>query len=273
MAPVPTPEDGVNLRNRRREIAVFLVVAFGGSILLSLVIGLSGGSASSLLPLAPLTMFVPALAVLAVRKTTSARLGVDGMYLPLRSLPAVLFLLPFAIHAICLPGVFFLEGKLPWIAVSWPRVVLNAIASLLVVSFLAFFEEIGWRAFLLPRLADRFGMRRAAALSAAIWALWHIPYSLSGILHVENVSRLGLAIVHPMGTFGAGLFLALLWFRTGSLPLVSLAHGAFNNWGQFAFKYMKISGQHDLTLLVLVAIAALAVGIGALARIPSSASE
>jgi len=254
-------------RNRRREIAVFLGVAFGASILLSLVIGLSGGSASSLLRLAPLTMFVPTLSVLAVRRTTSTPLGIDGRHLPLRWLPAALFILPLAIHTICLPGVFFLEGKLRWVSVSWPRVVVNAIAGLLVVSFLAFFEEIGWRALLLPRLAGRFGMRRAAVLGAAIWALWHIPYSLSGILHMENVSRLGLALGQPLGTFGAGLFLAFLWFRTGSLPLVSLAHGAFNHWGQFAFKYMKTSGQHDRTLLFLLTIAVLAVGIGSLTRL------
>ncbi|HEY3458425.1 MAG TPA: hypothetical protein VGK64_27840, partial [Bryobacteraceae bacterium] len=71
----------------------------------------------------------------------------------------------------------------------------------------------------------------------------------------------------PLGTFGAGLFLAFLWFRTGSLPLVSLAHGAFNHWGQFAFKYMKTSGQHDRTLLLLLTIAVLAVGIGSLTRL------
>jgi len=218
-------------------------------------------------------MFVPALAVLAVRKGTGAPLGIDGMSLPLRWLPAALFILPLVIHAICLPGVFFLEGKLPWVTVSWSRIVVNAVVGLLAVSFLAFFEEIGWRAFLLPRLADRFGMRRAAVLGAAIWALWHIPYSLSGILHVANVSRLGLAVGQPLGTFGAGLFLAFLWFRTGSLPLVALAHGAFNHWGQFAFKYMKTSGQHDRTLLLLVTIAVLAVGIGSLARIPPSATE
>jgi uncharacterized protein len=259
----------VSLRSANKsEIAVFLGVVFGGAILLSLVVGLN-----SILWLAPLTMFVPTVGVLAVRLTSGHPLGIDGMDLPLRWLPAALLLLPLAIHAIAVPGVFVLEGKLPWVPVSWPHMVVNAIAGLLVVSFLAFFEEIGWRAFLLPRLADRFGLRRAAVLSAAIWALWHVPYSISGILHVENVSRLGVALVHPLGTFGAGLFLAFLWFRTGSLPLVSLAHGAFNNWGQFAFKYMKTSGQHDLTLLVLVAIAALAVGSAALARMPSLSSE
>ena len=103
-------------------------------------------------------------------------------------------------------------------------------------------------------------------MSALIWALWHIPYALSGILHVENISPLELAVVHSLGTFGAGLLLAFLWFKTESLLLVSVAHGAFNNWGQYAFKFMKTSGEHDLLLLVLVAMAGLAVGAGALVR-------
>jgi membrane protease YdiL (CAAX protease family) len=57
------------------------------------------------------------------------------------------------------------------------------------VSLLAFFEEIGWRAFMLPRLVGRFGVRRAAAAaSALICALWHIPFAVSGVQHFENVS-------------------------------------------------------------------------------------
>jgi CAAX protease family protein len=225
--------------------------------------------------LAPLSMFVPAVGVLAARIASGASLGMDGMRLPLRWLPAALLLLPLAIHAVALPGVFVLEGKLPWIpgiTPGWGRIAVSALAGLIIMSFLAFFEEIGWRAFMLPRLADRLGARRAAVVTAAIWALWHVPYALSGILHVENVTPVALALVHPIGTFGAGLFLAFLWFKTGSLPLVSLAHGAFNNWGQYAFKFMKTSGKRDLTLLMLVAAAVLAVGAGALARTGSTAS-
>jgi membrane protease YdiL (CAAX protease family) len=253
----------------RSPLLVFLGVAFGGSILLSLAIGLSGGHQSSLIGLAPLTMFVPALGVMAARVTAGASLDIEWKGLPLRWLPVALLVLPLAIHAVALPGVFVLEGKLPWVpgpTPGWGRLAINAVAGLLIVSFLAFFEEIGWRAFMLPRLADRFGVRGAAVLSAVIWALWHIPYGLAGILHVENVTPVALALLAPVGTFGVGLFLAFLWFKTGSLPLVSLAHGAFNNWGQYAFKFMKTSGERDLTLLVLVALAVLAVGAGALAR-------
>jgi membrane protease YdiL (CAAX protease family) len=137
---------------------------------------------------------------------------------------------------------------------------------LIIVSFLAFFEEIGWRAFMLPRLAERLGMRRAAVASAIIWALWHVPYALSGISHVENVTPFALAIVRPVGTFGAGLFLAFLWFKTESILLVSLAHGAMNNWGQYAFKFMKTRSERDLVLLVLMAVAMLAVGASALVQ-------
>ena len=263
--------------DHKREIAVFLSAAFGGAILLSFVIGLSGGANSPFLWLAPLTMFLPALGVLAARFASGAPLGIDGIHLPLGWLPAALFIMPLAIHAVVLPSVFIFEGKLPWVQVPWlngfyhtpglaGRIVLSAVAGLIVVSFLAFFEEIGWRGFLLPRLATRFGTRRAAVMSALIWALWHIPYALSGILHVENISPLELAVVHALGTFGAGLFLAFLWFKTESLLLVSVAHGAFNNWGQYAFKFMKTDGEHDLVLLVLVAMAGLAVGAGALAR-------
>ena len=256
------------MAKRLSPLPVFLGVAFGGSILLSLAIGLSGRHKSSLIGLAPLTMLVPALGVLAAHVTTGASLGIEWTRLPWRWLPVALLLLPLAIHAVALPGVFILEGKLPWVPAlvpGWGHLAINAAVGLLFVSFLAFFEEIGWRAFMLPRLAERLGVRRAAVASALIWALWHVPFALSGILHVENVTPFALALVEPVGVFGAGLFLAFLWFKTESVLLVALAHGAFNNWGQYAFKFMRISGERDLTLLVLVAVAVLAAGALAIA--------
>ena len=37
----------------------------------------------------------------------------------------------------------------------------------------------------------------------------------------------------------AGLVIGWLWLRSESMWLVMLAHGALNNWGQYAFKYMQ----------------------------------
>ena len=83
-----------------------------------------------------------------------------------------------------------------------------------VVSFLAFFEEVGWRAWLLPRLANRMNSRRAVVVTAIIWALWHVPFELSGTLHIDGVSPMRVALTVPFGTTAAGLILGWLWLRT-----------------------------------------------------------
>jgi membrane protease YdiL (CAAX protease family) len=119
--------------------------------------------------------------------------------------------------------------------------VLNAIVGLAANSFMAFFEEIGWRAWLLPRLMDRMGARSAVVTTSVIWGLWHVPFQLSGIQHIDGVSPTRLASGFSFGIIAAGLVLGWLWLRTESIWLVSICHGALNNWGQYAFKYMKDS--------------------------------
>ena len=115
------------------------------------------------------------------------------------------------------------------------HILLNAIAGLVIVSFLAFFEEIGWRAWLLPRLANRIGARRAVLVPSLIWALWPVPFQLSGIQHIYGVSPMKLALTMPLGIMATGLILGWLWLTTKSIWLVAIAHGASNNWGQYAF--------------------------------------
>jgi membrane protease YdiL (CAAX protease family) len=276
-----------------RPLTVFLSVAFGGSILLSLMIGLTGGYRSPLAGLRLLTMFVPAVAVLVAWLTTGAGVDIEWNRFPLRWLPVALLILPLCIHALALPGVVVMEGRLPWAnwltadpdglyhtppELGWGtvtlssllgRIAINAMIGLFIVSFLAVFEEIGWRAFMLPRLVASFGIRRGAVASALIFALWHVPYQLLGIQHVENVPPVPLALISPLGEFGAGLFLAYIWLKTGSLPLVSLAHGSLNNWGQYAFKFMNTSGERDLVLFALVNLALLFVGLSALTMAPT----
>ena len=36
-------------------------------------------------------------------------------------------------------------------------------------------EELGWRGFLLPRLAARQGPLRASLVVGLLWGLWHLP--------------------------------------------------------------------------------------------------
>jgi len=248
-------------------IVVFVAITYSLSIGLSLVVALTGGHESALAGLAYFSStFVPAAAVVIVATMLNEGPRVRWDNLPLRYLPVALFLIPGTLHAVTLPLLAAREGPLPWqdwlkpsadglyhtpLSRGWGvltveglmgRIVLNAVAGLAIVSVLTFFEEIGWRGWLLPRLRDRLGARSAVVVTAIIWALWHVPYQLSGVQHIDGVSPAELASTLPIGIMIAGLILGWLWLRTESIWLVSIAHGSLNNWGQYAFKYMKDSG-------------------------------
>ena len=265
-------------------IVLYVLVAYSLSILLSLVIGLTGGYRSKLIGLGYLSMFLPAIAVVAVRTITGERVSYRISLSPsFKYWLFALFFMPVVMHAAMLPWAVHLEGELPW--QNWlsraadgfyhapesrgwgmlttgglaAHVAINAIVGAAVVSFLAFFEEIGWRGWLLPRLAPRFGARRAVIATSVIWAVWHVPYALSGIQHFEGVSPAKTAAVVPIGIFASGLIIGWLWLRTESLLVVSLAHGCLNNWGQLAFKYMDIQRASDGPSLILAGSAALLV--------------
>jgi len=258
-----------------KAIVAFVGAAYGLAIALSLLIGLTGGHQSPLIAVGYLSMILPAIAVLIVSVAMNEPPRVQWDRFDLMYLPAALFLMPIVLHAVMLPLMAAANGGVPWqdwltpgrdglyhapASRGWGaltaqglvgHMLINAVVGLAVVSFLAFFEEIGWRAWLLPRLRDRVGARRAVVLTAIIWALWHVPFALSGIQHIDGVSPLRLALTLPFGTLATGLILGWLWVRTGSIWLAAVAHGSLNNWGQYAFKYMKESGTPDRDLAVL----------------------
>jgi membrane protease YdiL (CAAX protease family) len=260
-----------------KAIVAFIGTAYGLSIALSLVIGLTGGHESKLIGLAYLSMFLPALSVLTVNLVMNEAPHLRWDEFPVRWLPVALFLIPAVLHAVMLPLTAILYGRVPWqdwlkagpdglyhtpVSRGWGtlniqelvgRMLLHAVVGLVIVSFLALFEEIGWRAWLLPRLRKRMNAGAAVVVTAVIWALWHVPFQLSGILHIDGISPLKLALTLPIGTVAAGLILGWLWLRTESIWLVAIAHGALNDWGQYAFKYMRESIAPDKALIVLSA--------------------
>lgn len=262
-------------KTNMKAIIAYTGIAYGLSVALSLLVGLTGGHDSKILGLGYLSMFLPAVAVSFVYLAWKEPPLVSAGHSLLRYFLLALFLMPCVLHMAMLPTMVFIKGGLSWQdwlrpqldglyhtppSLAWGnltmlallgRIIFNALIGLSVVSFMAFFEEIGWRAWLLPRLKDRLGARLAVVVVAIIWALWHVPFELSGILHIDGVSPIKLALVVPPGTFAAGMILGWLWLRTESVWLVAIAHGALNDWGQYAFKYMKESGTPGADIAVL----------------------
>ena len=258
-----------------KAILAYVGIAYALSIALSLLIGLTGGHDSRRFGFAYLSMFLPAMAVVILFLTLKESPIIVWNRFPLSYVPVAVFMKPAVLHLAMLLTFVFVFGGWQWQdwltsrsdglyhappSRGWGiftmqgligHIALNAVVGVAIVSFMAFFEEIGWRAWLLPRLRDRLGARRAVVLVAIIWALWHVPFKLSGILQIDGVSPVELSLVLPPGTMAAGLILGWLWLRTESIWLTAIAHGALNDWGQYTFKYMKDSGSPRADIIVL----------------------
>jgi membrane protease YdiL (CAAX protease family) len=258
-----------------KAITAFVATAYGLAIALSLVIGLTGGYNSAFIGLAYLSMILPSIAVAIVNSAMNEPPRIRWDRFPLRYLPVAIFLIPGVLHVTMLPLMASVGGGIQWqdwltpqpdglyhtpASRGWGvlttqalagRILLNAVIGLAVVSFLALFEEAGWRAWLLPRLKDRMGARRAVVVTSTVWAVWHVPFHLSGIQHIAGVSPMKLALTIPPGIMIAGLILGWLWLRTERIWLVAIAHGALNDWGWYAFKYTKESATSGTDLAVL----------------------
>lgn len=86
-------------------------------------------------------------------------------------------------------------------------------------------EEIGWRGYLLPRLAARMGLAPASLVLGLIWAVWHLP-----LFFVHGIHNYGQSF--PMFAFGVvALSVAMTWLyahTNGSLLIMMLMHSAVN---------------------------------------------
>jgi uncharacterized protein len=87
-------------------------------------------------------------------------------------------------------------------------------------------EEVGWRGYALPRLAQYVGLGGASLVLGVIWASWHLPLFVlpdsgstgqSFPVYLLHVTALSVA------------FAFLYWKTDGSLLLVMLLHSAVNN--------------------------------------------
>ena len=95
-------------------------------------------------------------------------------------------------------------------------------------------EEIGWRGFLVPELAQITGFTGTALLSGAIWAVWHIPLILFADYHSGAPVWFALACFTVMIV---GLSFAFTWLRlrSGSLWPAALMHASHNLFIQQVF--------------------------------------
>lgn len=133
------------------------------------------------------------------------------------------------------------------VAVGWhPRpneAVLAALAALVPVfaaqAVFAFGEEAGWRGWLVSRTRP-WGFVRAAGLSAAVWAAWHVP----AVLLFPDFSD-EQAAAYLLGIASWAPFLVALRWVSGSVWPAVLAHAGINSIRVFLLQSVAQAGGVD----------------------------
>lgn len=252
---------------RRHPVAIFILVTFLvsygiGMPLQMLVVGTLGPN------LDPLTQFYlgrffvvfgPTCGALAAVAASEGRIGWrqflrDRLRLPNRgmriaaAMPLIMLLGALAAYAtIGIP----LGSLADAIAQYWPLLLAHIVLQILVTGL---GEEIGWRGWLLPSLAERHGMARATVITGTVWYFWHFPILLGGV---------SVALWFAVAVAGISTLLSLLWRRSGgSVVPAAIAHGSIN--APFYFFATAFPGADDQLawqamggLLALAAVGAL----------------
>ena len=107
--------------------------------------------------------------------------------------------------------------------------VLRAVLATAIFAVVFLGEEVGWRGFLLLRLAELTSGRRAAVLTGALHAVFHLPLLLLTTTYQSAGSRWIVVPMVMVTLTMAGVWYGWLRLWSGSIWPVSLSHSAFNN--------------------------------------------
>jgi membrane protease YdiL (CAAX protease family) len=100
-------------------------------------------------------------------------------------------------------------------------------------------EEIGWRGFLVPALAQRWNFTGVALVSGVIWALWHYPLILFGTYNSAAPKWVALLCFTFM-IVTTGAMAAWLRLKSGSVWPAALLHACHNAVIQWLFDSMTV---------------------------------
>jgi len=113
-------------------------------------------------------------------------------------------------------------------------IIVTGTAGMVLNSFAALGEELGWRGFLVPELAKVTSFGRVAFLSGLIWATWHVPLIVGADYHGANPVWYSLLCFGIM-VVSMGYLAAWIRLKSGSVWPAMLLHASHNLFVQAIF--------------------------------------
>jgi membrane protease YdiL (CAAX protease family) len=188
-------------------------------------------------------MWSPGLAAMGTRLIFDHNLKDLGWRVP--SLRFILMGLAVPLgYSLLIYGTVWISGLGRFQAQPPARLLLFATFGLVVACLGALGEEIGWRGLLLPELTRLGSFTKAAAVTGAVWAVWHYPGVFFADYHSSAPRWLDVLFL-TITVLGFSFFTARLRLASGSIWPCVVWHGAHNLFIQQIFYDLTL--QSDLT--------------------------
>lgn len=100
-------------------------------------------------------------------------------------------------------------------------------------------EEIGWRGYLVPRLARLYSFDRTSIVSGLIWAVWHYPLILFAGYSNDTPAWYSILCFTVM-VVGISFFYTWITLKSGSVWPAVLLHGSHNLYIQGVFDRVTV---------------------------------
>lgn len=160
-------------------------------------------------------------------KNADWRWGKPKQYIGVFALALFIFGVPVLLESVL--GLHTLPA-----GISVGALLAGFLTSFLLTLIPGFGEEFGWRAYMLPHLAERYSLRKALLLHGFIWWAWHIPALVRiGARSAGPEASIWISILLTMfislipATMNAILF-AYVWTASQSLAVASVYHAAYD---------------------------------------------
>ena len=220
----------------RSEIAWFVGLTFALSSVFYVLIARAGGLSSGSSLLVAGLMWTPGLVAVALQLRSRGSLRGLGWGLGRGRYWLLAYMLPIGYALVIYLAIWIspwgeFDSSVPGrLQARWYLLVFGSVLSCLS----ALGEEIGWRGFLVPRLAGLFDFDRVALISGLIWAVWHYPLILFSDYRSPAPVWYSVFCFTVMAV-GISYLFAWITLASGSVWPAVLLHGSHNLWVQGVF--------------------------------------
>ena len=223
----------------KKELATFLILTFALSSVFYVILGRAGtlglGGGRYVLML----MWCPGVSALVTRWVYQRNLRGEGWRWGEHRYAILAYVLPI-VYASVAYGAVWLTG---FGALDLSRFHTGILRFLLLGTFFsissALGEEIGWRGFLVPKLAEGYSFTRTAFTSGIIWSAWHVPLIIAADYNGGTPTWYSIACFVVM-VVGISFPFAWIRLRSKSLWPAAILHASHNLFIQGFFDRVTV---------------------------------